>query len=95
MSRSYKIKLQNSDVSFDCIDKIVDIEKEAHLNPWTKTSFTSALEANDLVKKFTQKNEIIGYFVAKIVLDQCELLNLTVKKNKQSKGIGKLILIHL
>ena len=31
----------------------------------------------------------------KIVLDQCELLNLTVKKSMQSKGIGTLILLQL
>ena len=37
----------------------------------------------------------MGYFVAKLALDQCELLNLTVKKTMQSKGIGRIILNQL
>ena len=95
MSPRSKLALQQKNANLDCVEELAAIEKEAHFSPWAKISFIEALQANDTVKKFILDNEVVGYFVAKIVQDQCELLNLTVKKSMQSKGIGTLILLQL
>lgn len=95
MNLSREIFLQQEDISAQCIDEIVAIERDCHYNPWTKASFLSALQAHDILKKFILDDEAVGYFVAKLALDQCELLNLTVKKTMQSKGIGRIILNQL
>ena len=95
MNLSREIFLQQEDISAQCIDEIVAIERDCHNNPWTKASFLSALQAHDILRKFILDDEAVGYFVAKLALDQCELLNLTVKKTMQSKGIGRIILNQL
>ena len=48
---------------------------------------------NDYV--FLEKERIIGYYIALIAQDQCELFNITVKKNNQNLGVGNFILKHL
>jgi ribosomal-protein-alanine N-acetyltransferase len=38
---------------------------------------------------------IIGYYVASFAADECELLNITIKRDSQGKGFGKIALDHL
>ena len=60
-----------------------------------KKSFEGSIRAKNIFKIFLEKERIIGYYIALITQDQCELLNITVIKNNQNLGIGNFILNHL
>ena len=60
-----------------------------------KKSVEGSIRAKNLFKVFLEKEKIIGYYIALIAQDQCELLNITVIKNNQNLGMGNFFLKHL
>ena len=90
-----KYRYDSFHVARDDIEEIIKIENNCYLTPWTEQNFNDAIEANNLFMAFKEGNVIIGYFIALISLNECELLNLVVKVDYQDKGIGKIILNHL
>lgn len=77
------------------LDEIVKIENESHLTPWTKKNFIDSNDANNLFKVLKNENDIIGYYIALFVEDECQLLNITVRLGLQKKGFGQLMLKNL
>ena len=77
------------------LDEIVKIENESHLTPWTKKNFIDSNNANNLFKVLKNENDIIGYYIALFVEDECQLLNITVRLGLQKKGFGQLMLKNL
>ena len=77
------------------LSEVVLIEQNSHFSPWSKKSFEESIRAKNMFKIFLEKERIIGYYIALITQDQCELLNITVIKNNQNLGIGNFILNHL
>ena len=76
------------------IKSISMIEKKAHFTPWSEESFEDSLKAKHLSKIFSLNQIIQGYFIASHVLDECELLNITVKVDSQKMGLGSFIFEH-
>ena len=74
---------------------IVKIENKCHLTPWTNKNFIDSYDAKNLFKVLKNENDIIGYYIALFTLDECELLNITVKSELQRNGFGKLMLKDL
>ena len=83
------------DVKSSDLNKIVVIENNSHFSPWSKKSFEGSIGAKNIFKVFLVKEKIIGYYIALIAQDQCELLNITVTKSNQNLGLGNFILKHL
>ncbi len=77
------------------LDEIVKIENESHLAPWTKKNFIDSHNANNLFKVLKNENDIIGYYIALFVEDECQLFNITVRLELQKKGFGQLMLKNL
>ena len=77
------------------LDEIVKIENESHLTPWTKKNFIDSNNANNLFKVLKNENDIIGYYIALFVEDECQLLNITVRLGLQKKGFGQLMIKNL
>jgi len=77
------------------LDEIVKIENESHLTPWTKKNFIDSNDANNLFKVLKNENDIIGYYIALFVEDECQLLNITVRLGLQKKGFGQLMIKNL
>lgn len=73
---------------------ILDIEKQAHYHPWTKENFIDSLHSNSCWV-LEQGDSIIGYGILKIVLDEAELLNITIAPDKQKQGFGQQLLTLL
>ena len=75
--------------------EVVKIETRCHLTPWTNKNFIDSYGAKNLFKVLKNENDIIGYYIALFALDECELLNITVKSNLQKKGFGQLLIEDL
>ena len=77
------------------LDGVIKIENRCHLTPWTNKNFIDSYDAKNLFKVLKNENDIIGYYIALFALDECELLNITVKSNLQKKGFGQLLIEDL
>lgn len=82
-------------VELDDIEKIVSIEVNCHISPWTKKNFLDSINAGYTFQVLKDDHLIIGYYIASFAADECELLNITVKKNFQRQGFGTAIINHL
>jgi len=91
MSKHNKIQL----FVIEDLAEVVKIENRCHLTPWTKKNFIDSHGAKNLFKVLKSENNIIGYYIALFILDECELLNVTVKPELQKKGCGAQILKDL
>ena len=74
------------------LGEVVKIENRCHLTPWTNKNFIDSYDAKNLFKVLKNENDIIGYYIVLFTLDECELLNITVKPGLQKKGFGQLML---
>ena len=88
-------KIKCCDVKVSDLNQIVAIENNSHFSPWSKKSFEGSIKAKNIFKVFLAKEKIIGYYIALIAQDQCELINITVIKRNQNLGMGNFFLKHL
>lgn len=79
------------EMSLKDLDTVVDLEKELFSDSWSYKSFLHELTNNQISHYFVLENEniIIGYFGFIIVLDECQIYNIAVAKEFQSRGYGK------
>lgn len=93
-----KIKKQKpsfKNVELGDIEKIASIEASCHISPWTKKNFLDSMSSENTFQVLKNDELIIGYYVASFAADECELLNITIKRDSQGKGFGKIALDHL
>ncbi|CAN1492811.1 RimI Acetyltransferases [Methylophilaceae bacterium] len=64
------------------------IESEVHTYPWTRGNFLDSIKSSHKCFMMKLNNEIIGYAVIMFVLDECHVLNISIKKSMQKKGYG-------
>ena len=64
------------------------IESEVHTYPWTRGNFLDSIKSSHKCFMMQINNEIIGYAVIMFVLDECHVLNISIKKSMQKKGYG-------
>lgn len=76
------------------IDEVNDIEQKAHYHPWTKKLLIEAIQHYQCWSLFNNQ-QLIGYGILKVVLNEAELLNITISPTSQGKGIGKYLLQKL
>ena len=93
--RPKKEKSSFKNVESSDIEKIVLIEEDCHISPWSKTNFLDSIGAGNLFQVLKDDELIIGYYIASFAADECELLNITVKKHFHRQGFGKIIISHL
>lgn len=76
------------------LDAVISIEKTLFTDPWLHESFRYEIEDNKLSHYFviTENDEIMGYFGFIILLDECQIYNVAVKKEFQHQGYGKKML---
>ena len=93
--RPKKEKSSFKNVELSDIEKIVLIEADCHISPWSKTNFLDSISAGNLFQVLKEDELIIGYYIASFAADECELLNITVNKHFHRQGFGKIIISHL
>lgn len=77
------------------LDAVMDIEPTIYSHPWTRGNFVDSLQAGHHAWVMMREEEVIGYAVMMIVLDEAQLLNLSVAQPYQKQGLGSALLNHV
>jgi ribosomal-protein-alanine N-acetyltransferase len=79
------------------IDEIVEIERDLFRTPWSRTSFL--FEVTDSRTSFAvtarSEGELVGYAIGWFVADELHIGNIAVVRDRQGRGIGNALLLHL
>lgn len=80
----------------DDLDAVMEIEKAVSLVPWTKEGFFAFLTRDDVMFLVVEEKEkILGYCGMMMVLDEGDVLNVVVRKERQHEGIGNFLMQSL
>ncbi len=74
------------------LDVILSIESDVYDYPWTRGNFDDSLRAGHQAWVMVYANEIIGYAVMMLVLDEAHLFNISIAKSYQKQGLGQALL---
>jgi ribosomal-protein-alanine N-acetyltransferase len=77
------------------LDAVMAIEPQIYPHPWTRGNFSDSLKAGYSCQACEQDGELIGYAVMMMVLDEAHLLNISIARDFQGRGLGRRLLEHL
>lgn len=77
------------------LDAIMQIEPQIYPYPWSRGNFSDSLNSGYSAWVMQAQEEIIGYALLMMVLDEAHLLNLSVAKSHQKQGLGRYLLAHM
>ena len=73
----------------DDLGTVMEIERQAHLAPWTEGIFQDCLRVSYLCRVLEVGDEIYGYSVLSFGAGEAHILNITVAPDHQGQGYGK------
>lgn len=76
----------------DRLDALLDIEFSAYSHPWSRGNFTDALASGYECQLLMAGEQMLGYFVAMMGVDEVHLLNITVAPAFQRQGWARVLL---
>lgn len=83
-------------MEIDDLQQVMTIENENFSVPWTETGFFSFLIRQDAIFLIAEEDgEILGYCGVLTALDEGDITNVAVKKDRQRSGIGKKLITQL
>lgn len=75
------------------LDKVMEIEEDLFTVPWTKEGYFTFLTRKDaMFLVVEEKGEILGYCGLLMVLDEGDVTNVAVKRDRQREGIGNFLM---
>jgi ribosomal-protein-alanine N-acetyltransferase len=77
------------------LDAIMAIEPYIYPYPWTRGNFSDSLNSDYSAWVLLRNEVIIGYALVMMVLDEAHLLNLSIAKDHQKQGLGRVLLEHM
>ena len=77
------------------LSRIILIEREIFLFPWTLGNFTDSIRAGYLCRVMEEKNVIFGYSIMMMGPDEAHILTLGIGAQWQKKGLGEKLLTYL
>jgi ribosomal-protein-alanine N-acetyltransferase len=95
MSAVLKTQYQFRPMQMDDLESIMAIEPQIYPYPWTRGNFSDSLSAGYSAWVLMLNEQIIGYSLMMLVLDEAHLLNLSVAKSYQKQGLGRTLLEHM
>jgi len=75
--------------------QVIAIEEEVYPFPWTLGIFQDCLRVGYCCWVMVLDKEVVGYGVMSVVIDESHILNLCVHPHRQSKGLGRRLLLRL
>lgn len=76
------------------LDQVMEIETDLFAMPWTKEGLFTFLTRDDtMFFVVEEKEKILGYCSMQTVLDEGDILNVAVRRDRQKEGIGY-FLVH-
>ena len=87
-------------MQIDDLDAIMQIEPTIYSHPWTRGNFSDSLNSGYSAwiledKSLEENSEMIGYALLMLVMDEAHLLNLSIAKTQQKRGLGRYLLEHM
>ena len=79
-------------LSLERLDAVLAIENVAYSHPWSRGNFMDTLAAGYQAQVLLGGDEVIGYYVAMLGVDEAHLLNLTVAPAFQQQGWARVLL---
>jgi [ribosomal protein S18]-alanine N-acetyltransferase len=75
------------------VDDVHRIEADSFTTPWSRGAFEDELTENQCARYLVAEScgEIVAYAGAWMVLDECHITNIAVRRDKRGKGYGRLI----
>jgi [ribosomal protein S18]-alanine N-acetyltransferase len=95
MSAQLKPHLSLRPMQTDDLDAIMQIEPTIYSHPWTRGNFADSLNSGYSAWVLLDDEEIIGYALLMMAMDEAHLLNLSVAKHRQKQGFGHYLLEHM
>ena len=92
MSAQLTPNLQLRPMQIDDLDMIMQIESTIYNYPWTRGNFSDSLNSGYSAWVLEKDDEIIGYALLMMVMDEAHLLNLSIAKPQQKQGLGRYLL---
>lgn len=77
------------------VDAVLDIEMAVQAYPWTRGNFMGALSSGYMCCVDEAGGEIRGYAILMPVLEDVELLTISVAAAQQRKGLGRALLCEM
>ncbi|MDN4608406.1 ribosomal protein S18-alanine N-acetyltransferase [Sporosarcina highlanderae] len=87
-------EIQYRKMTVDDIPAVVEIEQEAFTTPWSHEVFEHEMLGNDYAHYIVavQDDEVIGHCGMWVVLDECHITNVAVRKRLRGHGIGEALM---
>ena len=80
----------------DDLDQVMEIEQDLFHVPWTKEGFFTFLTRDDaMFLVVEEKEKILGYCGLLMVLDEGDITNVAVRRDRQKEGIGAFLMQSL
>lgn len=92
MSALLNSRLQFRPMQMADLDAIMAIEPTIYPYPWSRGNFSDSLNAGYSAWVYEEHGCIIGYAVVMLVLDEAHLLNISIAKSHQGRGLGRSLL---
>lgn len=78
------------------LEQVMEIEQDLFSVPWTREGFFTFLtRENALFLVVEEKGKILGYCGLLMVLDEGDITNVAVKRDRQQEGIGNFLMESL
>lgn len=78
------------------LEETAAIEQENFTRPWTRKGFEdSAFREDTIYLAAKQDDTVVGYIGMWISLDEGEITNVSVAKNMQGQGVGRMLMERL
>jgi ribosomal-protein-alanine N-acetyltransferase len=95
MNTMLKMQYQFRPMLLDDLDAVMAIEPHIYPYPWTRGNFSDSLSSGYSAWVLMNNDNIIGYALVMMVLDEAHLLNLSIAKAYQKQGLGRLLLEYM
>lgn len=81
------------------IDEVYSVEVSAHASPWSKRILSDCIQVGYDCQVLEihqgEKDEVVAFIISRINETKCHILNFSVAKSLQSKGLGRHLLDYL
>jgi ribosomal-protein-alanine N-acetyltransferase len=84
-----------STLNADTLDCVLDLEKQLYSHPWSRGNFLDALSSGYPAHLLSAGDELVGYLVAMLGVEEVHLLNLAVAPAYQNQGWARQMLTCL
>ncbi|KAF1041761.1 MAG: Ribosomal-protein-alanine acetyltransferase [Herbaspirillum frisingense] len=85
--------LQFAPMTVEEIDAVVEIENAVYSHPWTRGNFVDSLYSGYQAQTLRDaSNQLLGYFLVMLAVEEAHLLNISVAAAHQHKGLGRMLL---